>query len=78
MFGLLDEAVADGFGADIDADDLAVDDGADAVDVGLEFAGGDPGDFGANAAEVFGFAAVGDLVSEAGLFCGKMADARHS
>jgi hypothetical protein len=72
-----DQAVADGFGADLDADDPAVDDGADLLDIGPELSGGNAGDFGADAAEVFGLAAVGDLIAEAGFLSGKIAGAWH-
>src|SRR5258708_3860380 len=72
-----DHAVADGLGADLDANDLAVDDGSDLLDVGAELAGSDAGDFGSDAAQVLGLAAMGDLVSEGGFLTGKMANAWH-
>src|SRR5947207_7639658 len=75
--GLGDQAHLDGLGADLDADDLAIDDGAHLLDIRLELPGGDAGDLGADAAKVFGFAAVGDLVAEGGFLAGEMTDAWH-
>src|SRR6476469_5128038 len=72
---LLDHAVADGLGADLDTDDAAVHDGADLLDVGLELARGDAGRLGPDAAEVLRLAAMGLLIAEAVLLTGKKATA---
>src|SRR5687768_14015452 len=72
-----DHAVADGLGADLDADDRAVDDGANGLNVRPELSGGDARDLRADAAEVFGFAAVGFLVTERRLLTGEIANAWH-
>src|SRR5689334_10057601 len=48
---LHDESVADRLGADLDANDLPVDDGADLLDVRAELAGRDPGHLRADAAQ---------------------------
>src|SRR5215207_6308789 len=58
--GLGDEAVADRLGADLDADDSPVDDGANLLDVRAELSGGNPGDLRSHAAQVLGLAAMGD------------------
>src|SRR5580700_1062457 len=75
--GLGDQSLADGLGRHLDADDAAVDDGANALNVGLEFARGDAGDLGADAAQVFGLAAMGDLVTKGGLFSGVVTNTSH-
>jgi hypothetical protein len=75
--GLYDQSLLDGFGADAKADDIAVDDGAHLLDIGLEGASGDAGDLGADAAQVLGFAAMGDLIAEGGFLTGEIANAGH-
>ena len=58
------QAHADGLGADLDPHDAAIDDRANLLDIRPELAVGDAGDFGADAAQVFGFAAMGHLAAE--------------
>ena len=72
------QTIADCLGADFEPHDSAIDDRSHFLDIRLELAGGDARDFGPHAAEVFGLAAVGHLVAEAGLFSGKMANAWHT
>src|SRR5688572_16620862 len=67
-----DHAVADGLGADLHANDLAVNHGADLLNIRLELAGGDPGDLGADPAQILRLAAMGDLVAEGGLLAGEV------
>src|SRR5688572_23287249 len=67
-----DQAAAEGLGADLDADDLAVDQGANLLDIRAELALGDAGHLGADAAEVLRLAAVRLLVAAAGLPAGEM------
>src|SRR6476646_935816 len=75
---LHNQAIANGLGADLGADDLAVDHSADALDVRAELAGGDARDLRPDAAKVLGLAAMGDLVSEGGLLAGEITNARHN
>src|SRR5439155_8765004 len=75
--GLDHHAVADCLGANLDADDPAVHNRADFLDVRLELARGDAGGLSADPAQVLGLAAVRDLVAEAGFLTGEIADAGH-
>ena len=75
--GLGDQALTDGFGGDADAHDLAIDQGADFLDVGLEGAFADAGDLAAYATEVFGFAASGDGTAKTGSLSGDTTYSRH-
>src|SRR5579862_2047037 len=68
---------ANSLGTDLDADNAAIDQRTNFVNVRFEFAMGDAGDFRTDAAKVFGLAAMGDLVSEGGFLAGKMTDAWH-
>jgi len=60
--GFDDQAVADGLGGDLYSHYLAVHDGADLLDIGLEFAFTDAGDLTADAAEILGLAPPGNAV----------------
>ena len=71
--GFDDQAVADGLGGDLYSHYLAVHDGADLLDIGLEFAFTDAGDLTADAAEILGLAAVGVFPAAAGLLACKIA-----
>src|SRR5687767_2916089 len=75
--GLDDQTHLDGLGADLDALGHAVDDGADGLDVGHELAVREPGDLGADAAEVLGLTAGGLLAPELGLLAGEKTNAGH-
>jgi len=72
-----DQAHLDGLGADLDPADATVDQSANFLDVRTELAGGDASDLGPDTAEVFGFAAMGDLIPEGRVLTGKMTNAWH-
>ena len=57
-------AVADGFGGNLDADNFAVDKGADFLDIGFELPLAYAGGPFADAAEACGFTASGDRATE--------------
>jgi hypothetical protein len=72
-----DKAHSDGLGGGFDSADLAIDDGADILDVGLEFSLGSAGDFDADAAKVLGLASIGFLPAVSGPASGKVTYACH-
>src|SRR5262249_6625947 len=72
-----DQSLLDRLGADFHTDDPAINHGADLLNVRFELARGDAGYLRADAAQVLGFAAVGDLVAEGGLLAGEIANAWH-
>jgi hypothetical protein len=75
--GFYDQTLLDGFGADAQANDVAIDDSSDFLDVGLESTSGNAGDFGADTAQVLRFTAMGDLVAEGGFLTGEITNAWH-
>src|SRR5277367_1972236 len=76
--GLGNETRLDRLGADLDAQNLPVNDGANLLNVRLERAGGDAGHLGADPAEILGLAAMGDLIPERGLLAGEITNAWHT
>src|SRR5882762_7557178 len=76
--GLHNQSHADGFGADLDPHDPPIHHGADFLNIGLEFARGNAGDLGADAAKVLGLAAMGLLMPEGGFLTCEKTDAWHS
>ena len=71
--GFDDQAVADGLGGDLYSHYLAVHDGADLLDIGLEFAFTDAGDLTADAAEILGLAPPGNAAAGSSSFACKIA-----
>ena len=63
--GAFDAAAANALDADAHALDGAIDFNLDALQVGVETSPADAGDLAADAAQVFGFAAPGDLMTQA-------------
>src|SRR5579862_4171684 len=77
LHGLGDQAHLDRLGADLDTDNLPIDDRANLLDIGTELAGGDARDLGSDAAQIFRLAAMGNLVAEGGLLTGEITNAWH-
>jgi hypothetical protein len=67
------QAIANRLGGDLDSNYLAIDQGANLLDVGFELAFTDAGNLAAHATKVFGFTAAGDAAAGTGSFAGKKA-----